>query len=98
MATTLSSATAPQPSRKLNNLGMVWRFTRRYPAQLTIAAVGLLVSSGATLLIPATFKLVVDKGFASHADTARIGVYFERLLFVVLALAIAVALIDRTVH
>ena len=82
---------APAQSRKLSNLLLVWSFTRRYPAQLLIAIVALMASSGATLLIPATFKLIVDNGFAGGADPSRIGIYFEGLLLVVLGLAISTA-------
>lgn len=80
-----------QPRRKLSSLLTVWRFTRRYPVQLATALTALVASSVATLWIPRTFKQVVDKGFATGADTSRIAVYFEGLLLVVLALAIATA-------
>lgn len=86
------AAPAPAPRRKLGNLLIVWGFTRRYPLQLAIALVALVVSSAATLWIPRTFKQVVDNGFTAGADTSRIGVYFEGLLLVVLLLSVATAI------
>ena len=83
--------TTPQPKRKLSNLLVVWSFTRRYPAQIAVALVALTASSLATLWIPRTFKQIVDNGFRAGADTSEISVYFEGLLGVVLALAIATA-------
>jgi len=82
---------APQ-KRKLSNLLVVWSFTRRYPLQLLIAMVALLGSSVTTLLIPRTFQLIIDHGFAAGVDTSRIGIYFEGLLLVVLALALFTAI------
>jgi len=84
-------APQPQPKRKLSNLLIVWSFTRRYPLQLAVATLALIGSSVATLWIPRTFQKIVDNGFAAGADTSRIGVYFEGLLLVVLALSIATA-------
>lgn len=82
---------APQ-KRKLSNLLVVWGFTRRYPLHLLIATVALLGSSVTTLLIPRTFQLIIDHGFATGVDTSRIGIYFEGLLLVVLALAMFTAI------
>ncbi|UYY59816.1 ABC transporter transmembrane domain-containing protein [Sphingomonas sp. S2-65] len=84
-------APAPQPKRKLSNLLIVWSFTRRYPLQLAVATLALIGSSVATLWIPRTFQKIVDNGFAAGADTSKIGVYFEGLLLVVLALSVATA-------
>ncbi|WHU00779.1 MULTISPECIES: ABC transporter transmembrane domain-containing protein [unclassified Sphingomonas] len=83
---------APPQKRKLSNLLVVWSFTRRYPLQLLIAMIALLGSSVTTLLIPRTFQLIIDHGFATGVDTSRIGIYFEGLLLVVLALALFTAI------
>ena len=94
MADSVPSAAQAQPApqkRKLSNLLVIWGFTRRYPLQLAAGTLALFVSSGATLSIPATFKLIVDNGFAAGADTSRIGIYFEGLLLVVVVLALATA-------
>ena len=89
------SAASPKPaippSRRLSNLKMVWRFTLRYPAHLAAAALSLLVAAGATLFIPRTFQKVIDHGFGRAVDTDNIAPYFQGLLAVVLALAIATA-------
>ncbi len=82
---------APDRSKMLPALKLVWRFTLRYKPQLIGALVSLVAAAVATLWIPRTFKQVVDNGFASGADVSRIGTYFEGLLGVVVILAIATA-------
>ncbi len=82
---------APDRSKMLPALKLVWRFTLRYKPQLIGALVSLVTAAVATLWIPRTFKQVVDNGFASGADVSRIGTYFEGLLGVVVILAIATA-------
>lgn len=79
------------PKRKLSNLLVIWRFTRRYPIQLIIATLALFTSSIATLWIPRTFMQIVDNGFAAGGDISRIGGYFQGLLLVVLVLAVSTA-------
>ncbi|WP_375396948.1 ABC transporter transmembrane domain-containing protein [uncultured Sphingomonas sp.] len=81
---------APAP-RRLSNLLMIVHFASRYPGHLAMALVALIVSAGATLWIPRTFKLVVDNGFVAGADPARIVPYFHGLFVVVMVLAIATA-------
>ncbi|WP_137863102.1 MULTISPECIES: ABC transporter transmembrane domain-containing protein [unclassified Sphingomonas] len=92
MAEPVPPAPALPPSdgpqrRRISNLLVVWGFTRRYPLQLLVAIVALVGSSLTTLLIPRTFQKIVDHGFAAGADTSRIGIYFQGLLLVVVALA-----------
>ncbi|MFA5989970.1 MAG: ABC transporter transmembrane domain-containing protein [Sphingomonas sp.] len=70
---------------------MVWRFAARYPGQLAIALGALLVTSGATLYIPWTFKSVIDKGFGKGADPAHIAQTFYFLFALVAVLAVATA-------
>ncbi|KQM22988.1 ABC transporter [Sphingomonas sp. Leaf24] len=84
-------APAPDRSKMLPALRLVWRFTFRYKPQLAGALVSLVTAALATLWIPRTFKQVVDNGFAAGADLSRIGTYFEGLLGVVVVLAIATA-------
>ena len=57
-----ASASAPAPSvgRRLSQLETIWRFVKRYPGHLTVAAISLLAASGATLAIPQGFRFVVD--------------------------------------
>ncbi|HKT16080.1 MAG TPA: ABC transporter transmembrane domain-containing protein [Allosphingosinicella sp.] len=82
------NAEAP-PTRKLGNLSMIWRRAVAYPAQIAAALVALLVAAGATLWIPASFREVIDKGFAAHGG--NISTHFEKLLFIVIMLAMASA-------
>ncbi len=82
---------SPQPRRKLGNLVMVWGYAARYPLQIVAALIALVVAAVATLMIPRTFQLVIDNGFAAGADTANIAPYFQGLLGVVIALALASA-------
>ena len=98
--TAIESATAqPSPStaakaepavaaRRLGSLWMVWHYASAYPVQIGAALLGLIGSSTATLSIPAGFKLVIDRGFAT-GNTDNIDYYFQILLAVVVALAIA---------
>src|SRR3546814_2362570 len=81
----------PQPRRKLGNLLMVWRYASRYPLQIVAALIALVVAAVATLWIPRTFQKVIDNGFAAGADPASIAPYFQGLIGVVLALALASA-------
>ena len=79
------------PERKLSNLAIVWRFTAPYKGRLALALISLLIAAVATMSIPFTFRLVVDRGFAGGNDTAAIRPYFEMLLVVVGVLAVATA-------
>ncbi|MDG5489797.1 ABC transporter transmembrane domain-containing protein [Sphingomonas sp. BGYR3] len=93
MSEAVPTASPPSPpKRKLSNLSIVWRYVARYPLQLTLAIVALIVAASATLYIPYTFKQVVDNGFRVGADPASIGPYFYRLLMVVGVLSIATAM------
>ncbi|MFD1035510.1 ABC transporter transmembrane domain-containing protein [Sphingomonas hankookensis] len=82
---------APDRTKMLPALRLVWRFTIRYKLQLVGALVSLVTAAIATLWIPRTFKQVVDNGFATGAAASEIGPYFEGLLGVVVVLAIATA-------
>ncbi|TPG47029.1 ATP-binding cassette domain-containing protein [Sphingomonas glacialis] len=84
----------PQPSgRKLASLVMVWRYTTRYPLQLAIALIALLVTSTTTLATSWSIKSVIDRGFTHGAgDIAHINEVFYDLLGLVVVLAIATAI------
>ncbi len=82
----------PQPepgSRKIGNLLMIWGFATQYPGRILVALLAMLVSSAATLGIPYSFKLIIDKGFAR--DGGDISRWFEYLLFLVAFMAVATA-------
>ncbi|WP_194151064.1 ABC transporter transmembrane domain-containing protein [Sphingomonas glacialis] len=87
-------ASLPQPSgRKLASLVMVWRYTTRYPLQLAIALIALLVTSTTTLATSWSIKSVIDRGFTHGAgDIAHINEVFYDLLGLVVVLAIATAI------
>ncbi len=90
-ADTPVAAAGPEPRRKLSSLVMVWGFASKYPLQIAIAVIALVFAAGATLYIPATFKLVVDNGFSGKGDPASIAPYFQGLGVVVLVLALSTA-------
>lgn len=82
-------ATAP-PSRKIGNLMMIWRIASNYPGKIALAALSLFVAASATLGVPYSFKLIIDRGFISGSgDIAR---WFQYLLLLVVVMAIATAL------
>src|SRR3954452_3054767 len=76
--------------RSISNLRMDWGFTSRYPGHITVAALALLVAAAATSGVPYAFKLIIDKSFATGSGT-DIGRWFEYLLVLVFAMAIATA-------
>ena len=76
-------------NRKIGNLSMVWRFASRYPGRIAGAGAALIVAAGATLAIPMSFRLIIDRGFSgSDGDIAR---WFQYLLMLVVVMAIATA-------
>ena len=77
--------------RSLKDLRMVWSFATKYPAQITIAGLALLVAAAATSGIPYAFKLIIDKGFAAGGGAQDIARWFEYLLMLVAVMAIATA-------
>jgi ATP-binding cassette subfamily B protein len=83
-----SSADAP-PSKKLGNLGIIWRHAVRYPGKIAAAALALLVAAAATLAIPDGFRRVIDKGFA--ANGGDVSDHFTYLFLIVIVLALATA-------
>jgi len=85
-----NSADAATPaSRKLGNLSLIWRIVANYPGRILGAVIAMLVAAGATLGVPYSFKLIIDKGFAQlGGDISR---WFEYLLMLVAILAVATA-------
>lgn len=81
----------PARARTLGPLRMIWREAIKYPGRLVAAFGALLVTSGATLAIPAGFRLIIDKGFAAGANVDELGRWFQYLLLIVLVLAIGTA-------
>ncbi len=77
--------------RSLSNLRMVWDSAKRYPRQIAIAWLSLIVTSAATLAIPWGFKQVIDRGFAS-GNNGSVAPWFQFLLLIVVVLAVATAI------
>lgn len=86
-----SEAKPAAGSRKISNLGIVWRFAARYPGHIACALIALALASAMTIAIPIGFGIVVDKGFAAGAG-GNIGFGFRVLLGIVTVLAIATSL------
>ncbi len=88
MAIPVPPAPPPPKARSLAGLAMVWDHARHYPAQLTGAAIALVVAAAATSGVPYAFKLIIDRGFGGTGDVGR---WFEYLLILVIIMAFATA-------
>ncbi len=82
----------PKPARSLGPLRMVYRTALKYPTQIALALVALMITAGAMLAIPAGFKMIIDRGFAAGGDPADIARWFRYLLLIVGVLAFGTAL------
>jgi len=87
-----SKAIKPKPARTLGPLKMIWAELSKYPGRVTLAFIALLITAGATLAIPAGFKLIIDNGFGGTGNPQDIGRWFRYLLMVVVVLAVGTAL------
>jgi len=88
-----SPASDPEakPARSLGPLRMIWRETAKYPRQVALAGVALMITATATLAIPAGFRLIIDRGFAQGGDPESIGRWFRYLLLIVAVLGLGTA-------
>jgi ATP-binding cassette, subfamily B, bacterial len=85
----MADADSGAGARNIGNLRMVWNFAVRYPGRIAAAIASLSVAAAATLAIPNSFRLIIDRGFSNNGgDIDR---WFEYLLGVVIVLAIATA-------
>ena len=80
----------PAPRARIDNLRVIWRMAARYPAHIAAALAGMLVAALATLAIPSSFKLIIDRGFAA-GGSGDVGRWFQYLLLLVIVMAIATA-------
>lgn len=80
-----------KPARSLGPLGMIWRETIKYPRQVGIALLALVITSSATIAIPARFKVIVDQAFGPGANPDTIAHSFRYLLMIVAVLGVATA-------
>ncbi|RJF90683.1 ABC transporter transmembrane domain-containing protein [Sphingomonas cavernae] len=81
---------ASTTGRKLGSLSMVWAIALRYPWRIVAAALAMLIAASATLAIPGSFRLIIDRGFTIGGGD--IGRWFQYLLLIVAVLAMATAL------
>ena len=86
-----SLPTEGKPAKDLGPLRMIWREALKYPRQVGIALVALLISSAATLAIPYRFRVIIDRAFGAHADVTVINHSFYYLFMLVLVLGLASA-------
>ena len=85
----MADDTVAQPTRKLANLSIVWRFAKHYPGKLAAALLALAIAGVASLAVPYGFKLIIDNGLMKvGADVAP---WFEGLLGIVVILSLATA-------
>ena len=80
-----------EPATTLGPLKMIFAAASRYPAQVSLALVALVVTAAATLAIPSGFRLIIDRGFAEGADPTEIGRWFRYLFLIVAILAVGTA-------
>jgi len=85
------AAPANRPaSRKLQPLRALAPYLRPYRWHIAGALAALAVAAGATLVLPAAARLVIDQGFAA-VNSGHIGRYFLGFMAVVIVLGLASA-------
>ena len=82
----------PPKAKSLGPLKMIYSAASKYPTQIVLAIIALLITAGATLAIPAGLQLIIDRGFASGGNPDDIGRWFRYLLMIVVVLGIGTAL------
>ena len=75
-----------EPAASLGPLRMIFAAAARYPSQVALALIALVITAAATLAIPSGFRLIIDRGFAEGADPAEIGRWFRYLFGIVVVL------------
>ncbi|MFT8736910.1 MAG: ABC transporter transmembrane domain-containing protein [Zymomonas mobilis] len=85
-----STKAMPKKRQNISQLRMLWQFASRYPAWIIGALLALLLSSTATIAIPAAFRMVIDRGF-SNSGAHDINLYFCYMLGIIVLLAMATA-------
>ncbi|QUL37107.1 ABC transporter transmembrane domain-containing protein [Erythrobacter sp. JK5] len=78
--------------RSLAPLRMVYREAAKYPRQIGLALLALLVTALATLAIPWRFKVIIDEAFGGTASQADIATAFQYLMMIVVVLGIGTAM------
>ncbi|MGZ3264800.1 MAG: ABC transporter transmembrane domain-containing protein [Croceibacterium sp.] len=83
--------TEGKPATDLGPLRMIWHEALKYPRQVSIALVALLISSAATLAIPYRIKAIIDHAFGAKAHIEVINHSFYYLFMIVVVLGLASA-------
>ena len=86
-----ASAAPAQGKRNLGSLRMVWDAAIAYPQRLMMAIGALIITALSTLAVPMVFRLIVDQAFGAGKTSGDINVWFERLMLVILVLALGTA-------
>lgn len=79
----------PAKTKQVGDLLLIWRIAARYPGRIAAAVTALLVSAGAALAVPNSFRAIIDKGYAS--SEGGMSQWFVQLLAIVSVMAIATA-------
>ncbi|MBD2843027.1 ABC transporter transmembrane domain-containing protein [Erythrobacter rubeus] len=86
------AANSPRKPRSLAPLRMVYREAAKYPQQVALALIALVVTAAGTLAIPAASQLIVDRGFGgAGGEAGDIGRWFRYLLVIVVVIALGTA-------
>ena len=92
LASRAKKRSGDKPARTLGPLKMIYREAAKYPAQIALAFVALMITAGATLAIPWRFKVIIDEAFSGTAGPDQIASAFQYLMMIVLVLGIGTAL------
>ncbi|MDJ0644124.1 MAG: ABC transporter transmembrane domain-containing protein, partial [Erythrobacter sp.] len=74
--------------RSLAPLTMVYREAGKYPREVGMALLALLITAMGTLAIPAAMQLIIDRGFGGDGDIGR---WFRYLLVIAGVIAVGTA-------
>ena len=87
---TLHPIDEAKPARDLGPLRMIYVEGKKYPLQIGLAAIALLITAAVmSLAMPQAFKLIIDRGFGGDGDVGR---WFRYLLVLVGVLGVGTAL------